>query len=244
MSFESCIVVLAANDGTNGKLTFSYVPKNQTHRFPLLLVPTYEATDGNPAIFYGVVGGILAGAVAGDHASPISDTTILSSLASECQVLAHTKTQAPYALLVVFWSVVVGTIPLGMESFPNGVSLFLGFLAMLIHVVLTSEFIINKTGRYDIFTELYIRFVRNKEFYVSLKADVAKAFETGMPVPIPEGRKSIVVDVDEKIEKYECLDDTGSFDKKGQEVVDAQEVTDDEPVAKSGEKGGSSTSQA
>jgi hypothetical protein len=241
VSFETVFfVVLAANDGTNDQLTFSYIPKNQSHRFPLLLVPTYEATDGNPTIFYGVVAGVLAGAVAGDHASPISDTTILSSLASECQVLAHTKTQAPYALIVVIWSIVVGTIPLGMGAFHNGVSIFLGFLAMLIHVVFTSEFIINKTGRYDIFTELYIRCVRNKEFYVSLKADVAKAFQTGMPVPLPEGTKSIVVD--EKIEKYEGLDDI-RHDMRGQEVVDAQEVTDDEPVVKSGEEGGSRPSQ-
>jgi Na+/H+ antiporter NhaC len=155
--------------------------------FPLLLVPTYEATMGDDStIFYGVVAGILAGAVAGDHASPISDTTILSALASECQLMSHVKTQAPYALVVIIWSVLVGTIPLGMSTFPNGVCIFLGLLAMLFHVLFTSEFIINKTGRYDIFTEIYIRFLRNKDFYMILKADVVTSFESGMPLDRPE----------------------------------------------------------
>jgi hypothetical protein len=211
--------------------------KKRPNRFPLLLVPTYEATNGDPVIFYGVIAGVLAGAVAGDHASPISDTTILSSLASECQVLAHTITQAPYALIVVIWSVIVGTLPSGMGAFPNGVSIFLGFLAMVLHVILTSEFIINKTGRYDIFTELYIRCIKNKEFYLSLKADVVEAFETGMPVPLPEYRKSVAVD---QSEDPQNLDDTGSFDKGEEEVVNASENEDDESAEKTGEKEGSS----
>jgi hypothetical protein len=217
--------------------------KKNTHtpnRFPLLLVPTYEATDGDPKIFYGVVAGILAGAVAGDHASPISDTTILSSLAAECQVLAHTVTQAPYAFIVVIWSVLVGTIPSGMGAFPNGVSIFLGFLAMIFHVIVTSEFIINKTGRYDIFTELYIRCIKNKEFYMSLKADVVEAFETGSPVPLQKGRKSIVVD---ESEHHLSLDDTRSFDKGGQEVMNAQKDGDNESVEKTGDEEGRIVSQ-
>lgn len=40
--------------------------------FPLLLVPTYIATDGDPTMFYAVTAGILSGSVAGDHVSPIS----------------------------------------------------------------------------------------------------------------------------------------------------------------------------
>ncbi len=195
--------------------------------------------------------GVLSGAVAGDHVSPISDTTILSSLACECQLLAHTVTQAPYALIVVIWSVLVGTIPSGMGAFPNGVSIFLGFLAMVFHVIFTSEFIINKTGRYDIFTELYIRFIKNKEFYISLKADVVEAFETGMPVPLPEGRK--MTTVEDQSENPQRLDDTASFDKGGQEVVNAKKYEDnkrmrmmshDEPVDKMGDEEGSGASHA
>lgn len=115
-----------------------------TIMFPLVLVPSYNASGGDPSIFYGVVAAILAGAVAGDHASPISDTTILASMASECEILQHVKTQGPYALMVSVWSILVGTIPSGMAAFPNWVSILLGFVMMLFHVCCTSEFAINK----------------------------------------------------------------------------------------------------
>ena len=48
----------------------------------------------------------LAGAVFGDHVSPISDTTILSSAGAECQHLDHVGTQIPYALTVAACSFV------------------------------------------------------------------------------------------------------------------------------------------
>lgn len=51
-------------------------------------------------LFYAAVGAVLAGAVFGDHCSPISDTTVLSSIATECDLTAHVRTQAPYAVLV------------------------------------------------------------------------------------------------------------------------------------------------
>jgi len=46
-----------------------------------------------------VVGAVISGGVFGDHCSPISDTTIISSLASGCDVIEHVKTQLPYALI-------------------------------------------------------------------------------------------------------------------------------------------------
>lgn len=99
----------------------------------------------------------------------------------------HVKTQGPYAVMVMLWSILVGTIPSGYETFSNGISLLLGFLFMAFHVVFTSEFAINKTGRFDIFTEIYLRcFDRKNEFLLQLKADVVKAYETGEPVELPE----------------------------------------------------------
>ncbi len=62
-------------------------------------------------IFYNVVSSILAGSVFGDHCSPISDTTILSSLASSCNHIEHVRTQLPYALTVAAVSIIFGTIP-------------------------------------------------------------------------------------------------------------------------------------
>jgi len=45
------------------------------------------------------IGAVISGGIFGDHCSPISDTTIISSLASDCEVLEHVKTQLPYALI-------------------------------------------------------------------------------------------------------------------------------------------------
>ena len=82
--------------------------------------------DESIAIFYNVVSSILAGSVLGDHCSPISDTTILSSLASSCNHIEHVRTQMPYALTVGAVSIVFGTIPAayGIPSlilFPLGI---------------------------------------------------------------------------------------------------------------------------
>ncbi|MBU8891544.1 MAG: Na+/H+ antiporter NhaC family protein [Bacteroidales bacterium] len=83
------------------------------------------------AIFYNVVSAVLAGSVMGDHCSPISDTTILSSLASSCNHIEHVRTQLPYALTVGGVSILIGTIPaaFGISSwilFPTGLfALFL-----------------------------------------------------------------------------------------------------------------------
>ena len=66
--------------------------------------------DGSIDIFYNIVSSILAGSVFGDHCSPISDTTILSSLASSCNHIEHVRTQLPYALSVGCVSVVIGSV--------------------------------------------------------------------------------------------------------------------------------------
>lgn len=51
-------------------------------------------------LLYNVIAVVLAASVLGDHCSPISDTTILSSMASSCNHIDHVKTQMPYALTV------------------------------------------------------------------------------------------------------------------------------------------------
>jgi Na+/H+ antiporter NhaC len=68
--------------------------------------------EGLP-ILYAAVSTVLAGAVWGDHCSPISDTTVLSSLASQCDHVDHVRTQIPYALTAGAISIVVGLLPVG-----------------------------------------------------------------------------------------------------------------------------------
>ena len=62
-------------------------------------------------ILYGNISSVLAGAVFGDHCSPISDTTIMSSMASGCDHIDHVRTQLPYAILVAIVGMLVGDIP-------------------------------------------------------------------------------------------------------------------------------------
>ena len=66
----------------------------------------------NP-IMISAVGSVLAGSIFGDHCSPISDTTVLSSQSCGCDHAAHVWTQIPYALSVAALSVVAGTLPIG-----------------------------------------------------------------------------------------------------------------------------------
>ena len=76
-------------------------------------------------ILYSTIACNLAGAVWGDHCSPISDTTVLSSMASGCDHIEHVRTQLPYALAVGAVAVLVGTIP-GGYGVPPWISLVVG----------------------------------------------------------------------------------------------------------------------
>jgi Na+/H+ antiporter NhaC len=73
----------------------------------------------------GTVSSVLAGTVWGDHCSPISDTTILSSMASGSDHIAHVRTQLPYALGLGVLGVLVGDLPTAY-GLPVGVSLLVG----------------------------------------------------------------------------------------------------------------------
>ncbi len=61
-------------------------------------------------ILLGNISSVLAGAIFGDHCSPISDTTVLSSMASGCDHVDHVRTQLPYALLVAVVGMALGDI--------------------------------------------------------------------------------------------------------------------------------------
>lgn len=88
---------------------------------------------GDMHILYSSVSCVLAGAVWGDHCSPISDTTVLSSIASGCNHIEHVRTQLPYALLVGLVAIVIGTVP-GGYGVPPWVSLLVG--GVVLYVVL------------------------------------------------------------------------------------------------------------
>jgi Na+/H+ antiporter NhaC len=89
------------------------------------------AGDGTYTILLGVISSVLAGSIFGDHCSPISDTTVLSSMASACDHMDHVRTQLPYALLVAVVGMAVGDIPTAFGMSP-WISLTLGVIILWI----------------------------------------------------------------------------------------------------------------
>ncbi len=86
-----------------------------------LVVPLAWAVTGaggglsgiEAAVFSATIGAVMGGAVWGDHCSPISDTTVMSSLAAGCDHADHVRTQLPYALLAGMAAILFGLLPVG-----------------------------------------------------------------------------------------------------------------------------------
>lgn len=77
-------------------------------------------------ILFAAMAAVLSGAIFGDHCSPISDTTVLSSMASGCDHVDHVRTQLPYALTVATVGIFLGNIG-DAYGLPPILSLILGF---------------------------------------------------------------------------------------------------------------------
>ena len=88
--------IVAFCTGTSWGTMGILMPMVVTLAHALLTRDGQTVSASNP-IMLGSIGGVLAGAVFGDHCSPISDTTVLSSHASGCDHIAHVRTQLPYA---------------------------------------------------------------------------------------------------------------------------------------------------
>ena len=104
---------------------------------PLAVPLVLDAGAADPAILAATVAAILGGAVFGDHCSPISDTTILSSMASSCDHVDHVRTQLPYALLGAGLSIFIGYLPEAFIGLSPWFLLAVGFAA----IALWSRFI-------------------------------------------------------------------------------------------------------
>jgi len=76
------------------------------------------STDLSHTILLGTIGAVLSGSIFGDHCSPISDTTIMSSMASAADHIDHVRTQLPYALSAAGIALVFGYFPAGWDFHP------------------------------------------------------------------------------------------------------------------------------
>lgn len=106
--------------------------------YPLVIPLSFSLALADPSysemtIMYNTIASVLAGSVLGDHVSPISDTTILSSLASQCNHIEHVRTQIPYALTVGAVALLIGVIPTAM-GLPTWISFLVGFALLFLIV--------------------------------------------------------------------------------------------------------------
>lgn len=91
------------------------------------------AFDVTHEIIYASVSAVLAGSVWGDHCSPISDTTILSSIATQCDHVEHVNTQLPYAMVVGVISTLglIGMMVVGIPwwvIYPMGIAVIIAII--------------------------------------------------------------------------------------------------------------------
>ncbi|MXN87909.1 Na+/H+ antiporter NhaC family protein [Pasteurella canis] len=100
----------------------------------MLPIAAAIAANSAPELMLPCLSAVMAGAVCGDHCSPISDTTILSSTGAKCNHIDHVTTQFPYAMLIAISSIVgylvLGFTQSGILGFvtTGGVLVVLGFI--------------------------------------------------------------------------------------------------------------------
>ncbi|MDO5703039.1 MAG: Na+/H+ antiporter NhaC family protein, partial [Lachnospiraceae bacterium] len=104
-----------------------------------IVVSCFQGTDPNMMII--AISACMAGSVCGDHCSPISDTTIMSSAGAQCNHINHVSTQLPYALACAAISAITYLISSGIEKATDSlmvsacVSLPIGLILVFLFLV-------------------------------------------------------------------------------------------------------------
>lgn len=103
---------------------------------PTMLPVAHQMGDITLVIL--VAAAVLDGAIFGDHCSPISDTTVLSSIAASCDHIAHVRTQAPYAITTMCIAAVCGYLGSTL-LYSTYVGLGLGMLVVVATLVIVGR---------------------------------------------------------------------------------------------------------
>jgi Na+/H+ antiporter NhaC len=103
--------------------------------FGILIPIVVEAFAGNETMMIIAISACMAGAVCGDHCSPISDTTIMASAGAQCNHINHVNTQLPYAITVAAVSfvtyIVAGFVKTAWIALPVGIVLMVATLLVI-----------------------------------------------------------------------------------------------------------------
>ncbi|MBQ7927517.1 MAG: Na+/H+ antiporter NhaC family protein [Methanobrevibacter sp.] len=105
---------------------------------PLAIPLGWAVSTGDMNFTIVCTSGVLTGAIFGDHCSPISDTTILSSMGTSCNHIDHVQTQIYYAVFVAIVAIFVGYIPAGL-GVPWYISLPVGVVVMYVGLKILGE---------------------------------------------------------------------------------------------------------
>ena len=144
-SFGTCIIMHSSSTHHRHALSTHLTSHTLTHLPPLtgtmgIILPLVGplATNigkGDEAFLRHCIGSALGGALFGNICSPISDTTILSVLATKCDLQAHVATITPYAGLGAAVAIVLGSLPVGLGLYGPFTALILSIAA--IYAVIT-----------------------------------------------------------------------------------------------------------
>lgn len=167
-------------------------------------VMTNSTTSG---LFYLTIAASMAGAVFGDHVSPISDTTIMASSGAQCNHIDHVKTQMPYAMLVAIVSgisfIVAGFSAAALNSNGNSyglsavITLAVGIVLMA--AVLVTLFFLNKSGKIDKVEDKIFQIFNKKKVKVN-DATIISGTDTLIKEDIADEEKEEPVTEDKSVE--------------------------------------------
>ena len=119
----------------------------------LLPIAIVVMPEANAGLYYLTLSAVLAGAVYGDHVSPISDTTIMASSGAQCNHIDHVRTQLPYATIVAIISAITylagGFSAIKVRSYGGMVGIALGIATVLMAAVIITLYYLDRSGKLD-----------------------------------------------------------------------------------------------
>ncbi len=128
LSFLPAIVFLVA-------VFLAFATGTSWGTFGILIPIVVEAFSKNPTMMIIAISACMAGAVCGDHCSPISDTTIMASAGAQCNHINHVSTQLPYAVFVAVIScityIIAGFVKNAYVPLAIGIIMVVGMIALL-----------------------------------------------------------------------------------------------------------------
>lgn len=115
---------------------------------PIFIPLALEQFHASPELTYMFLGAILSGSIFGDHSSPISDTTLLSSIGAGCPHIDHVKSQQPYAFLAGFVTLLCLAVMAIIGNASIGIAIgCLTISAIILNITLKQLF---KTAEYNL----------------------------------------------------------------------------------------------